>query len=132
MGTIRDLLFVNDLDTNYVSIQRIHITNNFSFNADYPFNHNALSNKSIYFIWLNCIICKIALALKAIYYFCVAICRHFFIRNQRQVVNLFLMRCHDKMENIDCSIIFLKTISMQKIENVQQLLFQSRLFFQLG
>ena len=43
----------------------------------------------------------------------------FSIRNQRrQVVNLFLMRCHDKMENIDCLIIFLKTISMQKIDNV--------------
>ena len=66
-------------------------------------------------------------------FFCVAISRHFSIRNQRrQVVNLFLMRCHDKMENIDCLIIFLKTISMQKIENAQQLLFQSRLFFQLG
>ena len=47
-----------------------------------------------------------------------AISRHFSIRNQRrQVVNLFLMRCHDKMENIDCLIIFLKTISLQKIEN---------------
>ena len=50
--------------------------------------------------------------------FFVAISRHFSIRNQRrQVVNLFLMRCHDKMENIDCLIIFLKTISLQKIEN---------------
>ena len=66
-------------------------------------------------------------------FFCVAISRHFSIRNQRrQVVNLFLMRCHDKMENIDCLIFFLKTTSMQKIENAQQLLFQSRLFFQLG
>ena len=61
-------------------------------------------------------------------FFCVAISRHFSIRNQRrQVVNLFLMRCHDKMENIDYLIIFLKTISMQATFVSKQIILSIRM-----